>query len=382
MFVRSFFLLAWLVPLTGWSQLTLQGQVRNADDGKPLPFATVFLANTSRGVTANENGDFRLTDVPVGKYDLVASYVGFQPLKVTIQTNDPKFYRLGLVPDTRQLAEVTVRARRQRGPDWAHHLEFFQTYFLGRSENASQCRLLNPEVLSFDATAERFLARASEPLVIENRGLGYRLRFLLNDYTYDHAQHRVKYQGDAVFEPLSGTEQDTRRWAENRRKAYLGSAMHFMRALYQRRLLEEGFVIQVIREQRTRSGETRLLGLDGDTTVRLPALAGKYDAVFQTVRENRLLDTLRSTPTHPTVAFSGVRSVTYTREREPLDYQKTRALREHGFRIRPQTTLLRMTVPNVVIEPSGHFYDPQGITYEGYWGWELIAENLPLDYEP
>jgi len=370
------------MPALAWGQFTLRGQVRNGQDQTPLPFATVFLANTTRGVLSNGQGQFVLTNVPPGKFDLVVSYLGFQPLKLTVQTSEATFYRIGLRPEENQLAGVTVKARSRRSAEWATNVEFFTTYFIGQSRNASQCRLLNPDVLYFENTTEKFVARAGEPLVVENRALGYRLKFLLSEFQYLHPKHRVQYDGDAVFETLDGTPQEQKRWAENRRKAYHGSLMHFMRALHQRQLVEEGFVVQPVVERYNRRGEPRLIGLPGDTLVKVKSLKGNWDVAFPSLRIERLLDTLRSTPTQPIVSFQGLMQVTYTREPESTHYQRARPLAEHGYRIRPQTSVIQLIQPSIAIEPSGHFYDPQGILCKDYWSWEVIAEELPLDYEP
>ena len=154
-----FFFIALLMPALAWGQFTLRGQVRNGQDQTPLPFATVFLANTTRGVLSNGQGQFVLTNVPPGKFDLVVSYLGFQPLKLTVQTSEATFYRIGLRPEENQLAGVTVKARSRRSAEWATNVEFFTTYFIGQSRNASQCRLLNPDVLYFENTTEKFVAR-------------------------------------------------------------------------------------------------------------------------------------------------------------------------------------------------------------------------------
>lgn len=371
-----------LLPALARSQATLRGQIRNAQDLSPLPFATVFLANTTRGATTDDQGRFVLANVPVGKSDLVVSYVGFHPFKLTIQTDEAKFYRIGLQPDAEQLAEVTVRARRPPDKSWASNLAFFTQHFIGRSDNASQCVIQNPKVLFFRKTDEELVARTSEPLVIENRGLGYRLKYVLREFRYVYAEDRVQYDGDAVFEPLKGTARDQQRWAENRRRAYHGSLMHFMRALHRGNLTGEGFTVVPVTEQKNRDGTQKLVGLPGDTLVTVKALRGDYDVPMPTVKVKRLLDTLRSTPAHPVVAFAGPMQVTYAREPESIGYQKTLPLAEHGHRVRPQTTLLRMTKPEVTVEPDGRFYDPHGIRSQGYWSWELIAEELPFDYEP
>ena len=378
----QFAALTLLLPTLAWPQATLRGQVRNAQDLKPLPFATVFLASTTRGVTTDDQGRFVLANVPSGKFDLVVSYVGFHPFKLTIQTAEPKFYRIGLQPDDKQLTGVTVKARRRPDPDWAKHVELFTQHFIGRSENARQCVLKNPKALYFEKRGETLIARAAEPLDIENRGLGYRLKYVLEEFRYDHAEHRVQYTGDVVYQPLDGTARDQQRWAESRHRAYHGSLMHFVRALYRHRLTEEGFAVQRVEEKPDGSGGVKRVGLPGEGVVKAKSLRGNYDVTFPTLRPVRLLDTLRSTPTRPVVAFAGVVQVTYTREPEPVDYQRTLPFAEHGHRVRPQTSFVRMTKPEVTLEPDGRFYDPHGVRSQGYWSWGVIADELPFDYEP
>lgn len=68
-------LVAWLLPggvapaQTPVASLT--GRVLDARTGQPLPFATVYLNNSSRGTMADSNGVYRLTSVPLGNAELV-----------------------------------------------------------------------------------------------------------------------------------------------------------------------------------------------------------------------------------------------------------------------------------------------------------------------
>ncbi len=63
----------WLVN----AQHTLSGKV--SFDGEPLPFANVYLKGTSFGTTSDENGDFQLTNIPSGTYQIIASFTGYDP---------------------------------------------------------------------------------------------------------------------------------------------------------------------------------------------------------------------------------------------------------------------------------------------------------------
>ncbi|MFD2246841.1 TonB-dependent receptor [Pontibacter ruber] len=55
----------------------VRGRVLGADTGEPLMGATVVLEGTSKGATTNSAGEFNITDVPVGTYNLRISFVGY-----------------------------------------------------------------------------------------------------------------------------------------------------------------------------------------------------------------------------------------------------------------------------------------------------------------
>ena len=66
------------------AQGKLTGVVQDSATHEPLAFASVFLANTTRGVTTTEQGTFEFPKVPAGTYDVVGSYVGYRLSKKSI----------------------------------------------------------------------------------------------------------------------------------------------------------------------------------------------------------------------------------------------------------------------------------------------------------
>ncbi len=248
-----------IFPFQGsWAQLIVQGKVftGTGTQQQPVAFANVFLSNTTKGVLTDSTGSFILNNVPIGKFDLVVSFVGYTTLKTAIQTQDQKAYRFILKPLENELNAVTVKARRRKTIDWTKQLAIFTDNFIGESENASQCQLVNSQVLQFEQTDNELTVKAKEPLIINNQALGYRIKFQLGHFTYSYDTYLVSYEGNPVFEPLiPKNQQEEQRWQENRLKAYLGSIMHFGRALYHRQLIEEGFLFVKVIDFKNRSGE-------------------------------------------------------------------------------------------------------------------------------
>ena len=71
--LSKFFLFSSLVGKNG----SLSGAVRG-DDGA-LPGANVFLVGTSMGAVTDSLGNYKIDNIPVGKYVLRANYIGYQP---------------------------------------------------------------------------------------------------------------------------------------------------------------------------------------------------------------------------------------------------------------------------------------------------------------
>ncbi|MBC3784686.1 carboxypeptidase-like regulatory domain-containing protein [Spirosoma utsteinense] len=366
-----------------WAQSTIQGQVQNGKNLESLPFANVFLSGTTKGTVTDQNGSFTLLNVPAGRFDLIVSYIGFATLKTTIQTQDQKVYRFLLKPLDNQLDAVTVTARRRWDSDRARQLSLFTELFIGKNQNARQCRLVNPQVLSFTQKGDTLRASAQEPLLIENRALGYRIKFQLEYFSYTDASNLIAYQGDPVFEPLRpANAKEAERWRRNRHYAYLGSVMHFGRALYQRQLAREGFTIQKVIERKNRQGEVRLMGVPGDTIVSVNSLTNPKRLVsLPMAAYKHLLDTVRSTALQPVIAFADLIQVIYTKEKEPYEYQRTQRSSAYDTNDAFQKSIMRMLDSSVTVEANGQFWPPRGIRHQGYWAWELMADELPFDYD-
>jgi CarboxypepD_reg-like domain len=365
-----FFLFA---SLAAHAQLTLKGRVVNAADGQPVPFCSVFLANTTKGTTADENGNFTLANLPDGRYDLVASSVGFETVAAPIQTKQAAPLLIRMKADVAQLAEVQVKA--SRNPEWLANLEQFTKLFIGTSKNARDCKILNTNALWFDDDQrERTLTGgAREPLQIENGALGYRIQYVLAQFQFDYGKKYVSYLGYPVFEamkPRSNAQE--KRWLKAREEAFRGSSMHFMRALHAGMTEQQGFLIQRIIERK----DSSRMGL-----INRPQIA-RY-LINDPLPGSFLIDSDSSSTELTRVQFENLVQVTYKLEKEAAEYRNEHLAMNSGtFAASPQTSILRLVEPYILVEANGNYYNPLGIIFEGYWGWEKMADMLPFTYEP
>lgn len=99
--VLSFFILSF----SGAQNLTITGNVTEADTGYPIPGVNIIIKNTATGAVTDFDGNFSISDVPQGA-TLVFSYVGFITQEVVVTDQTPLI--LALASDVALLDEVVV----------------------------------------------------------------------------------------------------------------------------------------------------------------------------------------------------------------------------------------------------------------------------------
>lgn len=94
---------------------TIKGTVKDAASGAPIPDANVVLSDTYPpiGTTTDSLGKFRFKNIPVGRYDIQVSCLGYEPtlMKEILLTSAKEVYReVYLIENSQDLEEVVVRA--------------------------------------------------------------------------------------------------------------------------------------------------------------------------------------------------------------------------------------------------------------------------------
>ncbi|MBC3539621.1 carboxypeptidase-like regulatory domain-containing protein [Rufibacter sediminis] len=403
-------LLALLVfPFSGKTygqSASVVGAIVDAQTKQPLGFATVYIAQTTFGTNSAENGTFKLTGLPAGTHELVVSFLGYETLthKVTLTAGKQLSFRFELLARANALQEIVIR------PDsnWRYNYGVFLKNFIGQTANAAKTEILNPEVLyfHFDPETQELTAEAVKPLIIESKALGYRVHFELADFKVNFANQQTFHAGYPRYEAMKPrSKAQAKRWQEARLKAYRGSLMHFARALYNRNLEAEGFNVRKMQrrpnpsrppEEEIQAGLKRARAL-ASGTITIHKSGEPEDSLQYWLRMKRLDKTVAYLYKDPIpyeqlvrpdasgdrlrLQFEDILNVVYTKEKEELGFVNQSLFsqrRAPSF----QNSLLSLTEPYTFIEPNGMILNPHSHFVEGYWGWEKLAEMLPLDYAP
>jgi hypothetical protein len=375
---------------------SVSGIVIDSDTRLPVPFANVFFASTTIGVSSDQDGKFQLGGFASGKYDLIVTFVGYTNFRQSLEFDNSNVrVSIELVQTPVVLKEVIVR---EDTTDRARNFIIFKKYFLGETTNSNRCRIINPDVihLFFDTKTNVLVAHAKEPIQIENNALGYQLNYYLDLFELDFGSGRLTSFGIPSFQNLQARNQlQANRWNKERKRAYQGSLTHFIKALGSDQFKQEGFVVKKLYRKpnperpsqsvldariqllgsKPRGGKLKSINDDSLSFYRkLQSLPIHIDSLSSTeLQANELLTSDKY------VKFKGILSVFYKKEQEESEY-----LKEAGrTRQRGQHSVIHFLSDSLRLYPNGFYQDQKSVFIQNYWAWsEKISDYLPNDYRP
>lgn len=130
----ALFSLAFLSASIRCNSQTISGQVISAKDSSDIPFATVYIPNTTEGVITDEKGKFNFEYSPKEQFDLVAShtaYIAHSILIVASSKNTKDIYFL-LAEKSIELDEVVVKPNQE---EWQMNYSIFLENIFSNTES-------------------------------------------------------------------------------------------------------------------------------------------------------------------------------------------------------------------------------------------------------
>jgi hypothetical protein len=396
-FLLAFFLVSISTNALQAQTFQVSGWVVNAANGKPLADASVFINNASKGTLTNKDGEFVISNISNSTFELVISFVSFETVVINITPeNINKRFRVQMAAKENELPEVVVGPIDKDG--WKNWGQSFTDYFIGLSDNAKQCIIKNPAVLRFRYNKNERILRvtAVDKLVIENNALGLSINYQLEEFILNNKIGMTSFTGYSSFSTMtSKRSRKMAAWRAKRREAYDGSMMHFMRAFYQNKTVQEGFelrqLIRLYKEDsatlgfynRIMSGDLTAYDTSKFSSQLMKSTGFGSPVIFITGRQPLPVDSIRiDNKNYNTVQlfFSTNIMVDYKKEAEKPEYalQQNPSRKPRPFQ---SSIIFQPNAVPVVVDKDGNYADPLNVMAEGYWGWEKMAELLPSDYE-
>ncbi|GAA4335631.1 hypothetical protein GCM10023149_43700 [Mucilaginibacter gynuensis] len=396
-------LLLFLLPICCFAQYSISGKIVNAIDGSPFADASVFLSKTTVGTKSNADGTFTLNNALPGQYTLAVSAIGFETYNQEILIDKSiTIADIKLIPKTTVLQDVVIRI----DPNREKYVKIFTEQFLGKYDNARQSKILNPEVVNFyfDKITNILTATADDFLEIENKALGYKVKYLLKDFEYadNDGSGKTSYEGDFLFEKLKGKLKDEARWQRNRLNAYKGSARHFFRSAIGNIIPDEGFTVYRIKRE------------VNDGTEDTAFIRSRIDYLSQKVIDGRPVK-LNDSLQYYIKKRDGIPVLRLDKaELSPLDYitntdrkglyairldtqpkdllfviynnrKDERAIYDFfngSFSTNKQATIISFDKSYATFDINGMLNSSKSLTFSGYWTRLRVADLLPVDYQP
>lgn len=315
--------------------------VIKAKDGKPIEAATVFIADSKKITLTNDKGAYFIGGLTSGNYELVVKMIGYVSEKRNMSISGKSLVQdIKLADAIVALNEVTIKFDKKR----EEYLKIFREAFLGTTLNGEACEIENPEVLRFKSKTDYLNAKSDDFLIITNNMLGYRIKYLLKDFTFTRASRLTSFDGDCVFEELTGNPEERSKWIANRKTAYFGSFMHYLRSLFANNTEQNGFFT--------------------------------YAAVNETGPMK-----ISTQPTNPGV-FTSVVDSNFIKLELP---RSVYVLYNQGITARLDYTigsLLRPYLKHTLVDSKGNYVDYKSFYVLGFWGGKRIGDRLPFEYQP
>lgn len=117
--IKSFFIILFigLFSISYGQYGSIKGNILEKKSSKPIMFTNVYLQGKAIGATTDQYGFYLISKIPVGKYILMVSTVGYDTVKTPIEIKADEIItkKIYLTPAVYQLSTATINADRQTG---------------------------------------------------------------------------------------------------------------------------------------------------------------------------------------------------------------------------------------------------------------------------
>ncbi|WP_158612049.1 hypothetical protein, partial [Paenimyroides tangerinum] len=294
--------------------------------------------------------------------NVVIDYVGYVTYLIPKEDLNTPNLTIYLKPSDENLAEMIIH----KSPfSRKEMMECFKKYFLGTTPNGKGCKILNEDdiVLYYDLRTFTLRAEASEPIVIENKNLGYRVNFYLTDFNANfqmkslvhYAYLNSSFNGYTYFEDIS---KDSKNIKEHLFLTYKKGVPYMLKALATDKLKEEGY---------------------GFYVNKFPVDEKSYFAVTE-LDNGYIINLLK----RPTIKRKKVKSLSsFGREMTDDDFEMVDEFTDLILlnKNNNNQTIFVFVDDEITIDLNGNLLNTNGLYFGGHHGNLKLGDMLPVDYQ-
>ncbi|MBV6640287.1 MAG: carboxypeptidase-like regulatory domain-containing protein [Cyclobacteriaceae bacterium] len=354
------------------TQFGVSGWVRDAKTQEPLVGVNVHLNGTLIGTSTDKYGNYELRKIPPGSYELVFSYVGFDVVSHPLLIKDVVTQKVNALMQVKVQELDGVELVSTRFVDknkWDKYYKEFTVEFLGKTQNANRCAIMNPQVLNFSYDKENDVlnAEASEALIIQNQALGYKIIYEL--LSFNKSPESTYENGKALFVNLEPDgRKEIKKWRYNRKKGFYGSANHFFICLIEGNYYRKGYRVYEINHPSEITSQNKTL-INAKNLIR--ETKNPYEWVLK---------------------FDDMLMIEYTKEIESPQYvlemnsnnEMSNVISSTLLDVTPniQRSVIELRADSVLLDRFGQVKESRGMKMMGYWAWERVGDMMPAGYDP
>lgn len=346
------------LPFQLIAQGSIKGKVLDFETKKPIERASVYLSGTQVGQSTKADGTYELKDLAPGIYELVFSHIAYKNRVEVIEIKDNDLTinaRMAILPVSLETVEVVKQ--KDKGPR-RRALKRFKNFFYGNDYLESHVFINNEDIIQLDRIAGGVLETPQEYILeVENDYLGYQLEYYLKQFRLGEKSKLMlgypKFQSKEA--PDFGQELE---WVENRQRAYNGSIRHFFESLINQKLEEEGFIMQMTRDD-PESLEEEELELYAEIATR------RYQVDSKNLPDNVVINDTEY-ENIKRINFGEIVEVSYENEFD----------NSGGY----QASIIKMVGEYIYVYTNGVIINPSAIKLFGQWANEGVYNLLPFDF--
>lgn len=96
---------------------TVRGKLYDIETQTPIPGGNISISGTTLGAASSTDGSFRIANVPVGRHDIVATFIGYESVtlpNVLVSSGKEVILNIGLKQSVKQMEQVVIKGNTRK----------------------------------------------------------------------------------------------------------------------------------------------------------------------------------------------------------------------------------------------------------------------------